>query len=147
MWIFLSPFPLKLSRFIHVYIYIYIEKENMHRSKLNFLDNNSVIWVKNIDTKQSNKRNNQNCKSKRQDYHMKQGDTNDTTTWPSMKTRGKIRCSGRVSISCFACGTPHDISYVISMNKNFMIFSRMFYLSCQFILFARYTTSVKIRLR
>jgi len=26
---------------------------------------------KNIDTKQSNKRNNQNWKSKRQDYHMK----------------------------------------------------------------------------
>jgi len=27
--------------------------------------------VKNIDTKQSNERNNQNSKSKRQDYHMK----------------------------------------------------------------------------
>jgi len=36
--------------------------------------------VKNIDTNQSNKRNNQNSKSKRQDYHMKQGDTNDRTT-------------------------------------------------------------------
>jgi len=29
-----------------------------------------------------------------------------------MKTRGEIRCSGRVSISCSACGTPYDIPYV-----------------------------------
>jgi len=36
------------------------------------------VEVTNIDTKQSNKRNNQNFK--RQDYHMKQGDTNDRTT-------------------------------------------------------------------
>jgi len=38
------------------------------------------IEVKNIDTKQSNKKNNQNSKDKRQDYHMKLGDTNDRTT-------------------------------------------------------------------
>jgi len=36
--------------------------------------------VKNIDTKQSNKRNNQNSKDKRQDYNMKYGDTNYRTT-------------------------------------------------------------------
>jgi len=36
--------------------------------------------VKNIDTKHTNKRNTQNSNSKRQDYHMKQGNTNDRTT-------------------------------------------------------------------
>jgi len=41
---------------------------------------NQRIKVKNIDIKQSNKRNNQNSKSKRQDYHMKSGDTNDRKT-------------------------------------------------------------------
>jgi len=45
--------------------------------------------VNHIDTKQSNKRNNQNSKFNRQDYHMKQRDTNDRTTLPSMKTRGE----------------------------------------------------------
>jgi len=36
--------------------------------------------VQNIDTKQSNKRNNQNSKFKRKDNYMKYGDTNDRTT-------------------------------------------------------------------
>jgi len=35
--------------------------------------------VENINTKQSNKRNNQNSKDKRQDYNMKKGDTNERT--------------------------------------------------------------------
>jgi len=39
-----------------------------------------MLRSKNIDTKQSNKRNNQNSKSKRKDYNMKKGDTNDRTT-------------------------------------------------------------------
>jgi len=34
-----------------------------------------------------------------------------------MKTRGEIRCSGRVSISCFACGIRHDVPYVVSRNE------------------------------
>jgi len=35
----------------------------------------------------------------------------------SMKTRGEIRCSEMVSISCSACGTRHDVPYVVSMNE------------------------------
>jgi len=71
--------------------------------------------VKNIDTKQSNKRNNQNSKSKWQDYYMKQGDTNDRTKLISMKTRGEIRCSGKVSISCFAW-----CHYFVSGNETYL---------------------------
>jgi len=49
---------------------------------------------------------------------MKSGDTNDRTTGTSMKTRGEIRCSGRVCISCSACGTHHDVPYVVLRNDN-----------------------------
>jgi len=47
------------------------------------LEHSSGIIIaskKYIDTKQSNKRNNQNSKDKRQDYNMKSGATNDRTT-------------------------------------------------------------------
>jgi len=37
----------------------------------------------------------------------------------TMKTGGEIRCSGRVSISCSACGTRHDVPYVVSRNETF----------------------------
>jgi len=37
-----------------------------------------------------------------------------------MKTRGEIRCSGRVSISCSVCGTRHDVPYVVSRNKTYV---------------------------
>jgi len=40
-------------------------------SKINIPCKVSNLKVKNIDTKQSNKRNNQNSKDKRQDYNMK----------------------------------------------------------------------------
>jgi len=65
---------------------------------------------------QSNKKNNQNLKSKRQDNYTKKGDTNYRTTWSSLKI-GKIRCSGRESISCSTCGTPHHVPYVVSRNE------------------------------
>jgi len=73
--------------------------------------------VKNIDIKQSNKRNKQNSKSKRHDCHMKSGDTVDRRVLICMKTRVDIRCSGRVSISYSACGTRHDVPYVVSRNE------------------------------
>jgi len=37
----------------------------------------------------------------------------------SMKTRGEIRCSGRVSISCSSCVTRHDVPYVVSRNETY----------------------------
>jgi len=43
-------------------LYMYVEPSDIH---------NTYIKVKNTDTKKSNKRNNQNSKFKRQDYHMK----------------------------------------------------------------------------
>jgi len=46
----------------------------------------------------------------------------------SMKTRGEIRCSGRVSISCSAYGTRHDVPYVIS-NETYLL-SKMYTLPC-----------------
>jgi len=47
---------------------------------------------------------------------MQEGDKNDRTTW----TRGEIRCSGRVSFSCSACGTRHDVPDVVSMNETYL---------------------------
>jgi len=32
-----------------------------------------------------------------------------------MKRRGESWCSGRVNISCSACDTRHDVSYVVSL--------------------------------
>jgi len=49
---------------------------------------------------------------------MKSRDTNDWTTYICMKTRGEIRYSGRVNISCSACSTRHDVPYVVSRNEN-----------------------------
>jgi len=71
--------------------------------------------VKNIETphNQTIKRNNQNWKSKR----------NKKTTWTSMKTRGEIRCSGRVSISCSASDTRHDVPCVVSRNETLRTFN------------------------
>jgi len=55
--------------------------------------------VKHIDTKQSNKRNNQNSKSKDKTITWNK-ETQMTATTPTfMKTRGEIRCSRRVSIN------------------------------------------------
>jgi len=75
--------------------------------------------LKNIDNKQSNKRNLQNSKSKRKDNHMEKKKHNDRTTWTSMKTRGEIRCSGRVIPCCFAYGTRHDVPCVVSRNETY----------------------------
>jgi len=36
-----------------------------------------------------------------------------------MKTRGEIRRSGKVSISCSAWGTRHDVPYVVSRNETY----------------------------
>jgi len=36
-----------------------------------------------------------------------------------MRTRGEIRCSGRVSISCYACGTRYNVPYVVSRNETY----------------------------
>jgi len=52
---------------------------------------------------------------------MKLGDTNDRTTRTCMKTRGEIRCCGRVSISCFACGIRCDVPYVVSRNETYSL--------------------------
>jgi len=50
---------------------------------------------------------------------MKEINTNDRTTWTSMKTRGEIRCSGRESIHCSSCDTRHDVPYVASRNETY----------------------------
>jgi len=44
---------------------------------------------------------------------------NDRKTSASIKTRVEIRCSGRVSISYFACGTHTYVPCVVSRNKNY----------------------------
>jgi len=77
----------------------------------------SWIKVKNIDTKQSNKRKNKASQSKRQVYHMKLGDTNDRTTGTSMKTGGEIRCSRRVSIP----GTPNSNPAPVMITINIVL--------------------------
>jgi len=70
---------------------------------------------------QSNKRNNQNSKSKKQDNYMKQGHTNDRTTWTSMKTGCEIRFSGRVIFSCSLCCTRQNVPYVVLAYKKIRI--------------------------
>jgi len=39
-----------------------------------------------------------------------------------MKTRDETRSSGRVSIYCSACGTRHDVPYVVSRNESYLQF-------------------------
>jgi len=40
-----------------------------------------------------------------------------TGHYETMKTRGETRCSGRVSISCSACGTRHDVRCIVFRNE------------------------------
>jgi len=58
-------------------------------------------------------------KSTSLDYHILCWVCPRTSTWNSIKTRGEIRCSGRVSISWSACGTRHNVPYVVSRNETY----------------------------
>jgi len=101
-----------------------IKSDQIHQYYLDYLTGKLYLrwtWSNEIDVSKNRaikqKEHNQNPKSKRQDYNMKKRDTNDRTTCTSIKTRGEIRFSGRVSISCSACGTSHDVPYFVSRNE------------------------------
>jgi len=69
------------------------------------------------DTKQSKKGTFQNSKDKSITWNKETQMTGQHE--PLWKTSGEIRCSGRVSISCTACGTRHNIPYVVSRNETY----------------------------